>query len=163
MNIEYSEAIVEVLELLKHTEKELVDKIPHKLIEFWNKIASSNYKANINHSEKIENMNLKQKTKALLGMIYRNYWCTPEERKEYDIILKENEERYQEECRKKYNPDDIFKSNTQTIANDSVTSFTRNKFAEIESENILEEESQANIIEYKENFFMKIIQKLKSY
>ena len=91
MNVEYSEAIVEVLELLKHTEKELIDKIPHKLIEFWNKIASNNYKFNINYSEKIENMNLKQKTKALLGMIYRNYWCSPEEIKEYDKILRDNE------------------------------------------------------------------------
>lgn len=144
MNIEYSEAVSEVLDILKHTEETLTKKIPKKLIEIWESIASKTYKVNIDYTKKVENMNLKPKSKAIISMIYRNYWCDAEERKEYDSILIKNEEEYQEECRKKYNPDDIFKIN--------------NKY-----EQINEEIKEPDIVPYKENIFQKILNKIKDF
>lgn len=105
----YSEAFVEVLDILKHTEKEAVDKIPKKLIELFEKNASETYTANLDHSKEIADMNLKTETLSILSMIYRNYWCTPEEKIEYDKLLNENEAKFQKELYEKYNPDNIFK------------------------------------------------------
>ena len=34
-NIEYSEAIVEVLEILEYSDDNILEKIPKKLIKFW--------------------------------------------------------------------------------------------------------------------------------
>lgn len=143
MNLEYSEAIGQVLQVLKYTEKALVDKIPKKLLEFWERNATSDSNLEINTTEKLDKINLKPKSKALIGMIYRNYWCNAEERKEYDEIVRKNEERIQEEARKKYNPEDIFKSREEVKISDDT-------------------EEKSNIIPYKENIFKKIIQKIKS-
>lgn len=41
-------------------------------------------------------------------MLYRNYFCSEEERQEIDQKLQENEEKYQQQLREKYNPDRIF-------------------------------------------------------
>lgn len=152
MGLEYNEAVVEVLDLLNHTELELVEKIPKKLIEFWKKNASNTYKSNIDYNKKIDEMNLKPKTKALIGMIYRNYWCTPEERKTYDEILVQNEKDFQDSAREKYNPDKIFEKPQEDF-------IVRNKF----EDNTLSKEDyrESNIIEYKENIFLKILNKIK--
>lgn len=58
-------------------------------------------------------------------MLKLDYWCTDEsEKKELLTILNQNEENYQAELRKKYNPDNIFKkeNNTQTNIEQQETS-----------------------------------------
>lgn len=152
MTLEYREAIVEVLDLLNHTEDELIEKIPKKLIEFWQKNASDTYKVNIDYTKKLNQINLKPKTKALIAMIYRNYWCTPEERKEYDQILVENENAFQQAAREKYDPDKMFDKPEENFV-------PRNKF----NNNRLNKEDykESDIVEYKENLFLKILNKIK--
>lgn len=112
---EYSEAVVEVLDILKHTRKADVDKIPKKLIDFFESVKSATYISKINHSEKLSHQNLKPKTRALIGMLYRNYWCPSEEKEEFDKILRENYRKDQEALREKYNPDNILKNKEETV------------------------------------------------
>ena len=69
---------------------------------------STTYVSKLNHSNKINEMNLKEGTKNLLATIYLSYWCSPQEKANYAKILNENEKKYQEELRKKYNLDNIF-------------------------------------------------------
>lgn len=46
----------------------------------------------------------------MIALFHLNYWCnSEEEKKELEELFKDNEEKYQIEIRKKYNPDDIFK------------------------------------------------------
>lgn len=149
MNLDYKEAVGEVLIILENTEESLINKIPKQLLEFWREIASKDINLEIDTSKSLSELNLKPKTKALIAMIYRNYWCTPEERKEYDKILRENEEKFQEEARQKYNPEDIFKP---IVKQPEV----------LADEPKIEKENEANIMLYKENIFTKIIQKIKS-
>ena len=147
MNLEYSEAVGEVLQILKYTDKTLIDKIPKKLIEFWEENAIFNSKLEFENDNKIEKLDLKPKTKALIGMIYRNYWCDAEERKEYDKILLENEDKIQEEARRKYNPEEIFKPKQEN----SIEQITK-----------IEEKENINIVPYRENIFEKIIKMIKN-
>ena len=141
MNLEYSEAIGETLQVLKKTEKVLIDKIPKKLLEFFERNAAPTKELNIEISKDLTEIDLKPKSKALIGMIYRNYWCDAEERKAYDEILKQNEQKFQESARERYNPEDIFKKT---------------------EEKIVEEKQEVRLSIYKENIFMKIINKIKS-
>lgn len=47
-------------------------------------------------------------------MICLNYWCdTPEKKQIFLKVIKENEIKYQEKLRQKYNPNDIFKKKKQ--------------------------------------------------
>lgn len=106
---EFAEASAEIDEILKYLPTEYVEKIPAKLREFFNKAKKEGYVSTIDPYKQLDEQELKPKTKTLLTVIYRNYWCNEEERAELDKILIENDRKYEEELRERYNPDNIFK------------------------------------------------------
>ena len=63
----YAEAISETLDILEHTRKEDVDKISPKFMEYLRNNASPNYISSLDHSKKISDMELKEKTKVVLN------------------------------------------------------------------------------------------------
>ena len=116
LSVKYSEAAVEVLDILKHTREEDVKKIPKKFIEFWENNRSNTYISNLDHSKDIKDMNLRPETEAILGLIYMKYWANEEEKAKFEKKIKENERLYQEALREKYKVEKIFenkKKNTQ--------------------------------------------------
>ena len=115
VSIEYSEAITETLDILKHTRKEDVDKISSRFMDYLKANASKTYKPELDHTKKIKDMQLKRKTKAILAIIYKKFWCNSEKQMEFNEILKENEINHQKELREKYNPDEIFKNKKEKI------------------------------------------------
>lgn len=155
---DYREALVEVLEILKHTNEKDRNKIPKKLILFFEKNASTTYKFTFDESKPIKDLNLKPETKGLLAMIYRNYWCTKEERLEYDTLLNDNQKIYDEHLREKYNPDKIFENNFYSNPFE-----TQNQVQDKNSviENTTEEKH--NLIIYSQNIFSKIFEKLQNF
>lgn len=145
VSVEYSEAIVEVLDILDNSEDSIVEKIPKKLIEFWQKNKSTTYKPNLDHSKSLKEMELKSKTKSLITMIYLNYLCDASEKDKIKSILKKNEEEYQQELKEIYNTDNIFKKDV---------------LEDVVKENV--SESNVQIAEYKDTMFKRIINKIKS-
>lgn len=145
-NIEYSEAIVEVLEILEYSDDNILEKIPKKLIKFWERNKSKTYKPNLDHNKSIIEMNLKDKTKSILSMIYLNYLCNEEETKEISSIINNNEEIYQTELIKKHNSQHLEKvqNKTNTI-NENTTS------------------TSITTIENKESIFKKIVNRIKRF
>lgn len=107
---EFAEASAEISEILSYLPNEYIQKIPKKLRDFFEKVKSKNYISKITPYKVLEEQELKPKTKTLLTIIYRNYWCSEEEKKEIDKILIENDRKYEKELRQKYNPDNIFKN-----------------------------------------------------
>lgn len=141
--LDYKRAFKEVLTILKYIPKEDFDKIPEDIIKTleMNEDNSFNYK--IDFSKDFEEQDVSDVAKAILSNFYRDYWATEEERNQ---ILKDEEierNKDEEEKRKKYNPENIFDN--------------QNKSFNIENENI-----QTDLIVKKENFFQKIISKIKS-
>lgn len=116
---EFAEAATELIEILNYLPKEEVKKIPKKLIEFFQNISDSKYVTNINPNKSLEEQDIKEKTKDLIAVIYRNYWCDEIKRKELDIKLIENEKILEEKKRELYNPDDIFKKRIKEEKNES--------------------------------------------
>ena len=78
--MEYSQAAVEVLDMLYHTRDEDVAKIPHSFIRFLQDIADPHYEVYLDHTIPINHMNLQEKTKELLGFIYITWWSNDQER-----------------------------------------------------------------------------------
>jgi len=64
---------------------------------------------NIDYSKKLEDQELLQDTKTILGLMYRDFFC--DEKKRAELIARDKKAfiEYQEELRKKYNPDNLFK------------------------------------------------------
>lgn len=107
---DYRIAATEILDIIEHLSLNATNKIPLQLLEFFKEVSMKDYKPKFDYSQGLEKISFTPKTKALLAMIYRNYLCSEEERKEFDKKLFENEEKYQQELREKYNPDNIFKN-----------------------------------------------------
>ena len=111
MKPEYKEAFEEIYEIFNLMPKELLNKIPTKFYEMIKEERDTNYSPNI--QEPLEKQKLKNETIIILGLIYRDFLCSPEEKRrlqEKDAKeLQEMEKALEEEIREKYNPDDIFK------------------------------------------------------
>ena len=118
---EFAEASAEINEIFKYLPKEEVEKIPSKLRDFFKEVSSKDYVTNINPNMPLDKQQIKEKTKDIIALIYRNYWCSEEERKELDQKLIENDKKFEEELREKYNPDNIFKNNVTTTKKEEVT------------------------------------------
>lgn len=105
----YRNSFKEVYFILQNTEKELVDKIPLKFIDFIKSNMNSNYIPNIETDIPIDSQNILKETEAILSLIYRSYWATEEEKKEF--ALKDKKEFIDKETLKKenYKGKDIYK------------------------------------------------------
>ena len=79
----YRNAFKEVNEILKNTDKELVDKIPQKFMNFIKDNMNENYETNIRNDVDIDKQKLLNETEAILSLIYRSYWATDEEKREF--------------------------------------------------------------------------------
>jgi len=143
LNQRYAEASVEVLDILEHMNTNDLARVSNKFIDFLKENASKNYICNLDYSKKLNDMDLKEETRGLLALMYEKYWCPEEEKEELKKKFYENEKKYQEELREKYNPDNIFSKNQDNI---------------IEPEN-----NQTQLIEYKESVFRKILNKIREF
>lgn len=138
---EYGEAAVEVLDILNNTNQIDVKKIPQSFISFLTNIASKNYKVNFNHNNSIDELNVKSKTKEILGFIYITWWCDDKEREECKKIIYNNKIKKEEKLKEIYNSEDIFKQKIK-----------------------VQGKKETNIVEYKdENIIKKIINKILNF
>ena len=119
VNTRNSNAMAEVIYYLKGIRAEDIEKIPKKFMNYLYENASKEYQCNFDYYKPLNELELLDETRGIIGMICYNYWCTTDiHKQEYLKHLKENELLYQKQMRKKYNPDDIFKNkkdNTQEI------------------------------------------------
>lgn len=141
VSVEYSIAISEVLDILKNTNEKDVNKISPEFMSFLKDNASKEYISKFDYTNSIESLELSEKAIGILSVINSKFWCTPEQKEDFDIILNNNENKYQSELREKYNPDNLFK----------------NKVSQIETV-----ENSVDMVEYKESIFKRFINKLKS-
>lgn len=118
------EAFTEVNEIIKMMPNELVKKIPNKFIEMIEEERDKEYYPNI--QEPLEKQRLKNETIIILGLIYRDFLCSPDEKRrlqEKDAReLQEVQKAIEEEIREKYNPDNIFKNKRQNIVEEKTVS-----------------------------------------
>lgn len=115
---EFAEASAELIEILRYIPKTEVEKIPLKLRGFFEDVSKPNYNVRSDPRKPLEEQDLKEKTKDLITVIYRNYWCTEEEKQILDKQLLENDKKYEDELRKKYNPNKLFEKNTKVPENE---------------------------------------------
>ena len=109
-SLTYEVAAAEVLDILNHTRIEDVKKISPDFMKYLKKRASKSYISKLDHTKKLKDMDLQPKTRALIGLIYREYFCDESQRKEYDKKLMKAEVESQNELQKKYNPNEIFQN-----------------------------------------------------
>lgn len=142
VNIEYSNAYSEVLEILKYISVEDYKKIPKSKIEIFQKNANKDYIFKYTPEKTLDEQNVSKK--AIIGLLFRDYWATDEQKDK--IIRKQNYDRQilEEQKKSMYDVENIFKK--RSYEND-----------------IKENEEVKEMLVYKETFFRKFINKIKSF
>ncbi len=112
VNIQTKQAYSEIDEFLSLLDEKTRNEVPSKLREIFKNEKDNNYHKEINPNIPIKEQNLKKETLALIALLNLKYWCKDEKEKErLKQVYANNENKYQEEIRKKYNPDNVFKNN----------------------------------------------------
>lgn len=151
MNKVNSEVYVDISIIIKMMPEEMRNKLSKRFIKFIENNKSTNYNSNINPEIPLKEQELRQETKEMLGIIYRDYLCSKEERTR---LIREEEielEHIEKEKRKQHDPNNIFKNRAISDG--------------IHSENIENKPitNEKNLIKVKENLFSKILKKLKNF
>ena len=134
-------AYTEVYTILENLHDEEYNKIPHEIIEAIRLNRNLEYNYELDDDLELKKHKMLPETKAILFNLFRDYLATPEQKEK--IIRMQNEERKKIEQKKKqkYNTDvfeNKLKENTEQIKREPV-----------------------ELIEYKENIFKKILNKIK--
>ena len=130
----YTNAFSEVYTIINILSEKLKKNIPTQLLELIEKEKNENYDFKYNDSLPIDEQDISSEAKAILTLIYRNYLCDSDERKELDEIFEINEKKYYEKL-------------------------TTNMFKNSQKLDNIEE---TELIVYKENVITKIIKKFIS-
>lgn len=140
----YACAYKEVIEVLKYTKREDVNKIPKYMILLWKTNMKKDYNFKINKNKPLEEQNLSIEAKAIIANIFKKYWATDYQKERIEAKEKYDMEQIEKEKHEKYNSDDIFKNR---------------KKDDFEIENNISD--NVAMVEYKESIFKKIINKIK--
>ena len=133
----------EVYCLLNYFPKGYIDKLPKKLLDLIKQNSNSKYFIEVDTTKPLEEQNISEETKNTLIVFKYNYWSGESEKQRIIKQLKENEKKYQETLREKYNPDNIFSKKQNNI--------------------IKPENNQTQLIEYKQSIFRKILDRIKEF
>ena len=134
-------AYSEIYSIINLLEDEYLEKIPKKVIDFFDEERDKEYNPIIDVDVSLFEQNLQRKTVVLLIILKLNYWCSSEEEKQeiIDNLYKNKQIKMQneKEIEEQYNIDNIF-----------------NKKNEVR-EKITESSENMQLVEYKEQGFIK--------
>lgn len=136
-------AYTEVYTILQELNEEEYNKIPPEVIETIEANRNEEYEYELDNELELKDEPMLPETKAILFNLFRDYLATPEQKAK--IIRMQNEARQKNELKK------------QQMYNNDVFA---NKPKENQSSNNNE---TMQIVKYKENFFKKILNKIKSF
>lgn len=143
---EINDIAKETIYVLNNFNSTFISKISKQILKDLIELAKgSNKVVKIDKSKSLNEQNILPETKDMIALLYYNYIATPDEKKKILQIWNENEARYQEKIRRQYNLDNLFKKDNV------VNSYNTKK------------EIYTDMIEYKENIFQKIINKIKEF
>lgn len=79
----YRNSLQEVYIILQNTEDALLKRIPTSFMDFIKTNRNIDYKTNIKQEIELDKQSLLKETENILSLIYRSYWATDEEKKEF--------------------------------------------------------------------------------
>lgn len=133
----------EIYEILNYMDLNSVMKIDKKIMDIIQKKRNSTFVTRIDKNDIFNEKNVSKETIDFLCWLDYKYWMEEDRKLKIDKIKFDIVQDEEEEKRKKYNPDDIFKDKASIQNNQPI-------------------QNNVALIEVKENFFTKFIKKLKN-
>lgn len=94
---EYGDAYQEVLEILKYTEADAVAKIPKGKMKLFHERQNKKHGFRVDPTKTLDEQGVLKRTKAILAIIYRDYWASDKQRE----TIEQHEDRDRMEYRAK--------------------------------------------------------------
>ena len=104
ISIAKRQAYSEVYEIINLLDIEYIDKIPKKILRFFDENRDKNYRKNINPFQDISTQNLRKDTIVIFSMINLKYFANQEEKEELKYLYNQNQRKINEQ----YNYENIF-------------------------------------------------------
>lgn len=142
--VDYNKRLVEVDEVLNYLSDEDLEKIPEEIRNLIKENKDKDYVWQYDETKPLKEQGLNRDTIAFLSYLNMEYLLNEEQKKLMEEIHKYNEEKAEAEKQNKYSTQDLFKDKK-----------------EIKSQ-ITENTKNTQMIVVKENFFTRIINKIKS-
>lgn len=117
MDRAYEIAFAEVDEIFKIMPIDLLSKIPMNFKQLISENKAKDYKIEI--KEPLEKEKLKQETIVILGLIYRDFLASPEEREELQAKDAEELRKMEEELQQQYSVDNLFKNKKSNLTSEN--------------------------------------------
>jgi len=92
----YSKAYKEVLEIIKYFPKDDYNKIPKKVIKFFESNMDKDYQFSINPRIDLTKQNISKEANAIIVALMQDYFVTREQKQIIQDILKLNEKKAKE-------------------------------------------------------------------
>lgn len=145
MNVRTQEMYSEVYSILNLLGNSYISKLPKSLFKMIEDEKLDTYNPQYTEDKSLNEQNVKRESLAMIALFHLNYWCnSDEEKQQLKQLFKTNEEKHQAEIGEKYNPDNLFKN--------------RNPQPIVDSQPVA---NGVAMVEYKESFFKKFINKIK--
>ena len=94
MDENYAKACVEVETILENVLTDFISLIPKEFMEFIKESKKEDYIFKFDRSKTLHQQDLMEETKAILTIIYRDFFCFQEQRNEINSVLLENDNKY---------------------------------------------------------------------
>ena len=145
--VDYNKRLVEVDEILNYlSEKDLL-KIPEEIRNAIKENKDKEYVWKYDETKNLDEQEVSRDTIAMLSYLNVEYLLNEEQKKLMEEIYEINEKKLEEAKREEYSAEDLFK---------------RNKTQQKEIEET-EQVQEVAVVEYKEKFFTKVINKIKNF
>lgn len=130
---EINDIAKETIYVLNNFNPTFISKISKRILKDLIELAKgSNKVVKIDKSKTLKDQNILPATKDMIALLYYNYIATPDEKKQIIQKWNENEVKYQEKLRRKYNLDNLFKKeNTKDVNNTAMVEYRKNLFQRI--------------------------------
>ncbi len=144
MNENTKKVYSEVYQVLNVLGDEYIRRLPKSLYNMLEEKRDTTYNPKYTDEITLDMQNINKESLNILALLQFNYWCDSyEEKLELQNILEENEKIHEENLRKKYNSENLFKNKKNVYTKEAI-------------------ENNMAIVEYKENIFRKLINKIKN-
>lgn len=144
MNVNTPKVYSEVYQVLNILGNEYIRRLPKSLYNMLEEKRDTTYNPKYTDEITLDMQNIKKESLNILALLHFNYWCDSYEQKlELQNILEENEKVHEENLKKKYDSENLFKNK-------------KNVYTKKTAENSMA------VVEYKENIFKRFINKIKN-
>ena len=151
-------AYAEVDYIIKHMNEKYREKVPQKMLDFFETYKDPTYEVKINPYVPLQKQGLQRYALEIIALLHLKYWCEDEERKqELYNRMETNQVKFEEKLRERFNADNIFDDTEEVETKEDLSKPKKIQVIE----NTAKQNSNEIVTKEDVNIFKKIMIKIK--